>query len=398
MALGTNQRFYVSPKQRDQKDKMVVREFSEVFSKYLVLRFRQTVVFSSAFLEVVISAGAGVKAWAVQRMFWGRSSLYRSSFHFVVSLVTIIAVLSGISTRLNIISASSSLESNSGIIGRQDVIFQSGTAETIFIASANQPDYPVYKHKVEQGETLSEIAEKYGIKSSTIRWANSMSTDTIRVGQILRIPGIDGAFVQVKKGDTLERIAQRNKGNVADIIDLNSNIIDPQNPVLTEGMELFIPGGEIPLPTAAPVARTYAAAPRPATGGAVVVPSGTFINPLSNCPGYVYIRGFSAWHGGVDLAKAGGCWINAAGNGRVLRAGWGYTGEGFHVVIDHGGGVWTRYYHGTRQFGVSTGDTVTAGQSILYMGCTGYCTGTHLHFEVVVNGKRVDPEDYVRVR
>ncbi|KXK26704.1 MAG: Murein DD-endopeptidase MepM [candidate division WS6 bacterium OLB20] len=165
-------------------------------------------------------------------------------------------------------------------------------------------------------------------------------------------------------------------------------------------MELFIPGGEIPLPPAPKPVSRYSSSPSysaPVNPG-VVVPSGTFINPLSNCPGYVYIRGYAPWHGGVDLAKPGGCWINAAGNGRVIRAGWGYAGEGFHVVIDHGGGIWTRYYHGTRQFGVSTGDSVSAGQSILYMGCTGYCTGTHLHFEVVLNGVRVNPEAYVRVR
>jgi murein DD-endopeptidase MepM/ murein hydrolase activator NlpD len=82
----------------------------------------------------------------------------------------------------------------------------------------------------------------------------------------------------------------------------------------------------------------------------------------------------------------------------VIRAGWGGAGEGFHVVIDHGNGLWTRYYHGRNQFAVRVGDSVNAGQSILYMGCTGNCTGTHLHFEVVINGRRVNPENYVRVR
>ena len=64
------------------------------------------------------------------------------------------------------------------------------------------------------------------------------------------------------------------------------------------------------------------------------------------CSGYVYIRGFLDWHGGVDMAKKGGCWEAAAGPGVVIRAGWGNAGEGYHVVIDHGNGLKTRYYHG----------------------------------------------------
>ncbi|KXK26705.1 MAG: Spore germination protein YaaH [candidate division WS6 bacterium OLB20] len=212
MALSPNQSFYMSPDSNKPK-RFVLAEFASAFSSYVALRSRQFSIFGAAAVEVLIGFGADVKAWAVQRMFWGRSSLYRSSFHLVVSVITITAVLSGLSARLNIISVAGAqgLDATSGIIGRQDVIQQSGTAETIYVASANTPDYPVYKHKVESGETLSEIAEKYQIKSSTIRWANSMTSDSIRVGQILRIPGIDGAFVKVKRGDTLESIANKTR-------------------------------------------------------------------------------------------------------------------------------------------------------------------------------------------
>ena len=225
-----------------------------------------------------------------------------------------------------------------------------------------------------------------------------MSSDSIRPGQVLRIPGIDGAMVKVKKGDTLESIAKKNKGNVADIIDLNQNVLGLKNPVLVEGMELFIPGGEIPLPPPVVIARNPGTVYSSGPSAGINVPPGTFINPLSNCPGYVYIRGYKISHRGVDLAKNGGCWINAAGKGRVIKASWGGAGEGFHVVIDHGNGLWTRYYHGSGRFAVKLGDTVNAGQSIMYMGCSGNCTGTHLHFEVVINRNRVNPENYVRVR
>jgi len=379
--------FYVSGSvdiNPEDKKKSLVIEFLDSFKNYLSLRIRQALIFFLATIQVLSDLGS--------------DTIYRSSFHLVISVITIGALFSGLSNRLNIFAATDEgLNANSGLIGRQDILSQSGTAETIFITSENTPDYPVYKHKVEQGETLSEIAELYQIKPSTIRWANGMSNDTIKVDQILRIPGIDGAFIKVKQGDTLESIAEKNKGNVADILDLNSNVLDFNNPELKIGMELFIPGGEIPAPPKPVVASSRSYSP-PAVNSIVNVPSGTLINPVSNCSGYAYIRGFTAWHGGVDLAKKGGCWLNSAGAGRVIRAGWGYGGEGFHVVIDHGGGVWTRYYHGNGRFAVSTGDYVQPGQSIMYMGCTGYCTGTHLHFEVVINGIRVNPESYVRVR
>ncbi len=399
MGLNPNQRFYASPQQNNKG--FFLFQFLSALKSYLQTRIRQLGFFLYATFEVMVNIANGSKAWIVQRMFWGRSSLYRTAFHVMISIVTIVAVLSGISSRLNISAqASEGLDITSGLIGRQDIFSQSGTAESIAALDGNVPDYPVYKHIVQPGETLSQIAQLYNIKSSTIRWANSMGNDTIRPGQVLRIPGIDGAFIKVAKGDTLEGIAKKNKGNVADIVDLNSSVLDVNNPQITVGMELFVPGGEIPLPPVVAVARSGGGSTpvHGGTSGGINVPPGTLINPLINCPGYVYIRGFSPWHGGVDLARAGGCWESSAGAGRVIQAGWGNAGEGFHVVVDHGNGLWTRYYHGTGQFAVKVGDIVKAGQSLQYMGRTGNATGVHLHFEVVINHVKVNPENYVRVR
>ena len=133
---------------------------------------------------------------------------------------------------------------------------------------------------------------------------------------------------------------------------------------------------------------------------AVLVPTRVFAatDPATNCPGYAYSRGFKPTHGGVDLAKNGGCWIEAAAPGKVIRAGWGNTGEGYYVAIDHGNGLQTNYYHGEKRFAVKVGDSVKAGQPILYMGSTGNSTGTHLHFEIRINGVKVNPELYVKVR
>ena len=400
MSINTNNWTNWDERAGDNNKGFVLTAFFKAFITYLRLRARQFSLFTYAGGVLISDIFVNIKSWIIRRMFWGRSSLYRTLFHSMVALVTGLTVLSGISTRLNIIAVAETggLDISSGIIGRQDILSQSGTAESISVIGEDQYDFPIYKHIVQKGETMSQIAELYKISIDTVVWANGFSSKNVSlaVGQVLRIPGINGAFVKVRKGDTLDKIAKTNKGNVADILDLNSRVLDPFNPVLAEGMELFIPGGIIPAP---PVVARKVTPINVGDRGGYNVPAGTFVNPLGSfCPGYSYSRGFSAWHGGVDLAKNGGCWINAAAAGRVTEAGWGSGGVGFHVVIDHGNGVKTRYYHGNGNFAVRVGDNVLAGQKIMYMGCTGYCTGTHLHFEIVINGVRVNPEKYVRVR
>lgn len=392
----------ISSGQNNEKPKEnIFTFFSHLFS-FLRIRARQVIIFTYIFFVFLAEIIFDLKTWSIRRMFWGRSSFYRSSFHIIISIVTIGALLSGVSTRLNILSASETqgLDLSAGLIGRQDLFSQSGTAESISTISEDEVDYRIFRHKVQEGESLSGISELYGISSNSIRWANQLANDSIKTGQVLRIPEIDGAFVKVKAGDTLETIAAKNNGNVADIIDLNSSVIDYRNPVLTPGMEVFIPGGEIPLPT--PTRRVFAfSQPRvntPPVNTRIEIPSGSFIHPLLNCGGWQWSRGYSSWHRGSDMARNGGCWINAAASGTVIKAQWGSGGEGNHVVIDHGNGVWTRYYHGAKNYAVKVGDYVSAGQSILYMGNTGYSFGTHLHFEIVINGVRVNPEYYLKLR
>jgi len=98
-------------------------------------------------------------------------------------------------------------------------------------------------------------------------------------------------------------------------------------------------------------------------------------------------------HGGIDIGVGEGTPIHAAAGGRVVYAGW-MSGYGNLVAVDHGGGLSTAYAHQSR-IGVSLGQSVSQGQVIGYVGCTGHCFGPHLHFEVRVNGSPVDPLGYL---
>ena len=119
-------------------------------------------------------------------------------------------------------------------------------------------------------------------------------------------------------------------------------------------------------------------------GGPVTSPFGWRTHP---------IFGDRRLHTGVDLGSAAGQSIHAAGNGTVILVGtWG--GYGRTVVIDHGGGLSSLYAHQS-SIVVSEGERVLAGDVIGYIGCTGFCTGPHLHFEVREVGAPVDPMLYL---
>ena len=100
-------------------------------------------------------------------------------------------------------------------------------------------------------------------------------------------------------------------------------------------------------------------------------------------------------HKAIDLAANRGVAIFAAAGGTVTYAG--YDGDyGYNVVIDHGNGMKTRYAHAS-YLCAKKGDVVSQGDMIAAVGRTGYSTGNHLHFEVIINGTRVNPAPYIGV-
>ena len=106
-------------------------------------------------------------------------------------------------------------------------------------------------------------------------------------------------------------------------------------------------------------------------------------------------RASAAMHPGIDLAGAHGTPIYATADGTVLRAGWNSGGYGNLVEIDHGRGITTRYGHMSAIL-VAPGQHITRGQQIGRMGSTGRSTGNHLHYEVRIDGRAVNPIPFMK--
>lgn len=117
---------------------------------------------------------------------------------------------------------------------------------------------------------------------------------------------------------------------------------------------------------------------------------------ISSYYGYRFhpIERATKFHEGIDIAVQPGMQIRAAAAGQVTYSGW-KAGYGYMIEINHGYGYVTRYGHNSRLI-VKRGQTVKKGQVIAYSGSTGLSTGPHLHYEVIVNGKPVNPTKYLR--
>ena len=118
--------------------------------------------------------------------------------------------------------------------------------------------------------------------------------------------------------------------------------------------------------------------------GPITSPFGWRIHP---------ILGYKKFHTGVDFGVGYGTPIRAADSGTVIYATW-MGGYGNVIIVDHGDGLSTLYAHQS-SLAVGTGARVTRGQTVGYVGSTGFSTGPHLHFEVRVNGNPVDPMGYL---
>ncbi len=148
------------------------------------------------------------------------------------------------------------------------------------------------------------------------------------------------------------------------------------------------------------LAARAAAAAAPAPSAAVPSGGGQLLwpaaGPLTSPYGYRThpIFGDQRLHTGIDIGAPYGATVVAADAGVVAYVG-AMSGYGNVIVVDHGGGLATTYNH-LSAFSVTSGQQVGRGAPIANVGCTGYCTGPHLHFEVRVGGSPVDPMPYLQ--
>ncbi len=118
-----------------------------------------------------------------------------------------------------------------------------------------------------------------------------------------------------------------------------------------------------------------------------------FENISEEDPKIVYLGRIDILHKGLDIVNRKGTPVVVTADGRVVFAGYKH-GYGKMVIVDHGFEKLTKYGH-LSKISVNSGDSVIRGQELGEIGSTGRSTGPHLHYEVVVNGKAVDPVDYL---
>lgn len=223
---------------------------------------------------------------------------------------------------------------------------------------------------VQSGDTLSGIAQMFGVSVNTILWANDITKASgIQPGQVLVILPVSGVTHIVKKGETITGIVSKYEANLEEVLQYNDLEI---NSPLSVGQHIILPDVEIStsLPTK-------------------VVVSGKVSNS-SNYSGYyqrpikggVRTQGIHGYNG-VDLAAPIGTPIYAAAEGTVivsLSGGWN-GGYGSFIIISHPNNTQTLYAHTSKNL-VKAGEYVQQGEKIALMGSTGKSTGSHVHFEI----------------
>ena len=243
----------------------------------------------------------------------------------------------------------------------------------------------IIDYAVQNGDTISTIAQRFGISINTILWANNLSYNSlIKPGQTLKILPTTGIIYKVAKGDNLPALAKKYQADINKIIEFNKLASAASIQI---GQNLIIPEGIKPA--------TYIPASAPTIKNIFVPPAASSNTKLLWPVGAKYITQYFTWrHSGVDIGAKSGTAIYAAENGKVERAGW-TTGYGYNVVINHGNGMKTLYGHASKLY-VAAGDSVSRGQVIAAVGSTGWSTGPHLHFEVTISGVRRNPLNYIR--
>jgi murein DD-endopeptidase MepM/ murein hydrolase activator NlpD len=256
-----------------------------------------------------------------------------------------------------------------------------GVVMDIAIDEPAPPDdglfYTVYR--VVKGDTISHIAERYGVTSDAIITFNDVTNArTLSIGRYLKIPNMNGILYETRKSDTLDSIAAVYKISPDRIAELNGI----SGGSIEAGRRLFLPD-----------ARLSNIALREINGDLFAWPIRGWITSWfgwRNDP----FTGLRSFHTGIDIGASQGTSIRAAMEGSVSAIGYSAV-SGNYVVLAHHSGYSTMYAH-LSSVAVRTGQRVSTSTVIGAVGSTGYSTGPHLHFTVQKHGRLVNPMTLLR--
>ena len=233
----------------------------------------------------------------------------------------------------------------------------------------------IRRHLVRNGETLSELSQRYDLKNldTIISYNNIKDARSLQVGSVLEIPNRDGLKYTVKRGDNLEKIARKYRVYLNGILDAN----DLRSAVIQPGQRLFIPEARMSQSELDRVLGELFFFP---TQGMITSRFGMRLDPFTK---------IQRFHNGIDFANRIGTAVLAAKSGKIAAIGTNPT-WGKYIIIQHPDGYQTWYAH-LNKILVNRNEDVRQGSKIAEMGNTGYSTGPHLHFSIFKNGEPVDP-------
>ncbi|MEK7559473.1 MAG: M23 family metallopeptidase [Patescibacteria group bacterium] len=352
------------------------------FLTFFYLYIKNKVLYSSRIFENY--KNGLVKLFMMKRGRYSRSFLHLAIMGVLglgVMLAPFLASTYPVFSNAASVSALNSPSQNQSIIVGEDVIKTD---------ISQKPRDKAITYKVEKGDTVSTIANKFGISTDTIKWENGLTNDNIGIGDELIILPVSGMSHKVVSGDTVYSIAKKYDTEAQRIVDFPFNdFANLETFSLVVGQILIVPDGVKPaaIPST-PRRQTYIAS------GPVSVSSAGFTWPVRGTIGQ-----FASWyHMALDILAPMGTPIIAANTGTVSNVVLGSYdgGYGNNIYVTGDDGTITHYAHMSGA-NASVGDKVTAGKSVVgWIGMTGRTTGPHVHFEIRRNGSLVNPLSYLQ--